>query len=80
MDESSRKLESLVESQRDRIHRLEDLVKRWTRRDHSGLSRAETLAGLEIGSSEANKVVEDDGLVTPTGSENATLSRRSSKP
>ncbi|KAJ4124237.1 hypothetical protein NW768_009591 [Fusarium equiseti] len=79
MDESSRKLESLVENQRDRIHRLEDLVRRWTRRDHSGPSRAETLAGLEIGSPEPTKVVEDDGFNTSAGPENATLSRRLSK-
>ena len=53
MDESSRKLEALVEGQRDKIHRLEDLVCRVIQRDHgkllrdeSSLSRAETLPGV----------------------------------
>jgi hypothetical protein len=62
MDESSRKLESLIENQRDRIHRLEDLVRRWSHRDHSSLSQAGTLTGPEV------KGVESEGLVDDASS------------
>ncbi|KAF4980397.1 hypothetical protein FZEAL_3576 [Fusarium zealandicum] len=48
MDESSRKLESLVENQRDRIHRLEDLVSRMMHQDHTNLSRAGTFSSREV--------------------------------
>ncbi|KAL4732316.1 Na+/H+ antiporter [Fusarium chlamydosporum] len=79
MDESSRKLESLVENQRDRIHRLEDLVRRWTYRDHSSSSRAGALANLEVNSAESSELVDDNGSITFNGSENMVLSRRSAR-
>ncbi|KAF5017589.1 hypothetical protein F66182_10465 [Fusarium sp. NRRL 66182] len=61
MDESSRKLEALVESQRDRIHRLEDLVGRLTHRDHVGLSRAGTLTTLGVKRTESTDALDIDG-------------------
>ncbi|KAJ3520426.1 hypothetical protein NM208_g13711 [Fusarium decemcellulare] len=61
MDESSRKLESLVESQRDRIHRLEDLVSRLMHHDQSSLSRTPTLASLGVKRSTSSEMLEDDG-------------------
>ncbi|RGP77078.1 hypothetical protein FLONG3_4817 [Fusarium longipes] len=60
MDENSRRLESLIENQRDRMHRLEDLVRRWSRRDHSSLSQAGILTGPENGGVESDGLVDDD--------------------
>ncbi|RSM04200.1 hypothetical protein CEP52_006960 [Fusarium oligoseptatum] len=63
MDESSRKLEALVESQRDRIHRLEELVSRLTHQDQS-LSRVGTLTSLGVKRSESMDLFEDDVSTT----------------
>ncbi|KAF5245100.1 hypothetical protein FAUST_1990 [Fusarium austroamericanum] len=79
MDESSRKLESLIENQRDRIHRLEDLVRRWTHRDHSSLSRAGTLTDPEVKGVEWAGSVDGDGSTAISESADAIPSRRSAK-
>lgn len=66
-DESSRKLESLVEDQRDKIRRLEDLVARLTYQDRGSLSRTETLvsSGLEkLVKLNTSEVFEDDTSTT----------------
>ncbi|KAK7398631.1 N-acetylglucosaminyl-phosphatidylinositol de-N-acetylase [Neonectria punicea] len=59
MDESSRKLEALVENQRDRIHRLEELVSRLMHGDQFSLSREETLKSLSIKRSGSSDLAED---------------------
>ncbi|KAK7426089.1 hypothetical protein QQZ08_007399 [Neonectria magnoliae] len=61
MDESSRKLEALMENQRDRIHRLEELVNRLMHGDQFSLSREGTLKSLSIktpGSSDWRRIAQ----------------------
>ncbi|KAF4454762.1 hypothetical protein F53441_2840 [Fusarium austroafricanum] len=77
MDESSRKLESLVENQRDRIHRLEDLVSRLTNRERPGLSRAGTLTDLGVKSIDSDEAADIDGSATISESEETTKPRKS---
>jgi hypothetical protein len=76
MDESSRKLESLVESQRDRIHRLEDLVSRLTHRDHSGFSRAGTLVTAEVKNTGSTEAIDIEGSTTTSDSEKTVVRRK----
>ncbi|KAG5662752.1 hypothetical protein KAF25_005170 [Fusarium avenaceum] len=76
MDESSRKLESLVESQRDRIHRLEDLVSRLTHRDHSGFSRAGTLVTAEVKSTGSTEATDVGDSTTTSDSEETVVRRK----
>lgn len=59
-DESSRKLESMIEHQRDKIYRLEDMVCRLMQHDHGDLSRAPTLASSGTKRSETKDYFEDD--------------------
>ncbi|KAF4962311.1 hypothetical protein FSARC_9596 [Fusarium sarcochroum] len=79
MDESSRKLESLVENQGDRIHRLEDLVSRLTHRDHSGISRAGTLTNLGVKSAVSTEMFDIDGSTTTVEPEEENLARKTTK-
>ncbi|KAF7551218.1 hypothetical protein G7Z17_g5173 [Cylindrodendrum hubeiense] len=62
MDESSRKLEALVENQRDRIRRLEDLVSRLMHPDQLSLSRTGTLNSFSIKRSESGDLADEDSL------------------
>lgn len=63
-DESSRKLEALVENQRDKIHHLEDLVCRLMYQDQGSLSRAETLMTPGLRKAGSREIFEDDSSTT----------------
>ena len=63
-DESSRKLETLVESQKDKINRLEELVHRLMYQDQGSLSRTETLLSSRLDKSQRRETFEDDCSTT----------------
>ncbi|KAF7559264.1 hypothetical protein G7046_g4903 [Stylonectria norvegica] len=75
-DESSRKLESLVEGQRDKIHRLEGLVGQFLDRDEDTLSRAQTWTGFGVKRSETHDL-SGDGSSTTAGEASEGIPTRS---
>lgn len=66
MDDNSRKLEALVESQRDKINQLEEVVNRLMESSQGHLSRATTWKTLGVTRSASGDFVEDCSTIGET--------------